>query len=351
VVKRAIGILIIIGWIACVEQIDFNAPEQVGVLVVDGQLSTIEGSNTIRLTRTDVLGKRVFPPEDGAIITVFDGEGRSESYLPMGEGRYQLMGETVEVAVGGSYHVKIQTSDGQKYQSIPETILPVPPVDSLHFELSIEEVLVDETRFLERGFFNLFVHTTMPLEEDRPLLKWDVENVFLLSEIVCSPLHAPKSCYVTRPINQNNVFVLDGATLESASSFSEQLVKQDIDFTFGLAASFYVSQKSLSEAAFRYWDNVDQIVNNVGSIFDAPPAAIPGNIICTSDPDQEVLGYFACVDEVRALQFVTRGDLPEDFIELPLCGLPGLPPPNFDRACCNCLQFENSSTLRPLYWP
>ncbi len=344
-------IFLVLAAISCVEQIDFEAKDEIGILVVDGVFSTQADTHTIALSRTDILGKRVFNPESAATINIFNQSGAQATYTPVEDGVYLLPAEEMPAEIGGSYFIEIITADGRSYRSSPETITQVPIISSLTFEVSIEQVLVDEIRLLEKRFFSLFLSTTFPGDLDNLFLKWDVEHVFSVPEITCSPLSAPKTCYIYRPININEVQILESNILEPESTYSRRVVHQEIDHAFGVAASFRVSQTSLTRGAHEYWDNVNQISNNVGSIFDAPPAAIPGNITSLDDPGEQVLGYFSAVDESTKLIFVRRGDLPESFIELPLCGLPGLPPSPRDPACCNCLRLDHSSLRRPPYWP
>lgn len=348
--RKVLIILALFGLFNCVEQISFEAEAEVGVLVVDGSFSTGLDSSEVLLLRTDILGKRVFPPETGASITIFDNQGKSENYEEITAGLYRLPGRTVWAQPGGTYYLEIQLANGKRYQSKPETIFTGPAMESLSFNVTIEDIVVDEIREVERTFFNLFVNGTVIGRPDETFLRWDVEHVYAVGEIVCHPLHIIKTCYITPPINPNALFLLDGSGLSPGASYSEQVVKQNVDYAFGQAASFYVSQRALTKEAFQYWQDVDQIVNNVGNIFDAPPAAIPGNIFSVDDPTEQVLGYFSAFDEQKKLAFIRPSDLGE-FRELPFCGLPGLEPEPLPDPCCNCLRLEFSSTLRPSYWP
>lgn len=344
-------ILLTFCFLSCVEEIVFNSDGLTGTLVIDCTLSTGSETQLVQIFRTSRVGQRVFIPVEGATAVLFDQEGQSETAVYIGNGHYRFEEKKVPVKVGGSYYIEIETSPGRKYVSDIETILPVPEIDSLSFSFSIERIVERETRILERSFFNLFVHTTLPENASNTFLKWDVEHIFLVSEIQCSPLQLLKSCYVNRPINRNQVYLQEGGTLTGGAAYSEQVAHQELDFAFGEAASFYVSQKSLSPFAAKYWSHVEQVVNNTGTIFDIPPTAITSNLRSLSDPEEQVLGLFSAVDESNKLVIITRGDLGTRFSRLPLCGLPGLPPFNIDtRACCDCSTIEGTVS-RPAYWP
>ena len=334
----------------CVEPISFEADDEVGILVVDGILPANGDTSTIRLLRTDILGKRVFPEVRGATISIRDDIGQYEIYEEIESGHFVLPGKFVTPEVGRIYQLEIILADGTTYHSRPEKIPVAPEIDSLTFNVSIEQQIVDETRELERRFFNLFAQGRISLAPEQTFLRWDVEHVFAVSEITCGPLHTPKTCYVKPPINPNLLFLLDGSKLNEGAIFKEQLTRQPMDFAFGQTASFYVSQKAINRAAFQYWNNVDKIVNDIGTIFDAPPAGIPGNMFNVADPGELVLGYFTVYDERKKLALIRAADLGE-YAELPFCGIAGFPPDPLPDACCSCTSFEHSSTIRPSYWP
>ena len=49
---------------------------------------------------------------------------------------------------------------------------------------------------------------------------------------------------------------------------------------------------SVSKEAYTYWKRLEDQRKLSGGIFDKVPAQITGNLKCTSDPSQEVLGFF-----------------------------------------------------------
>jgi hypothetical protein len=57
--------------------------------------------------------------------------------------------------------------------------------------------------------------------------------------------------------------------------------------------SILVNQYSLNEDEYFYWEKLQSITENVGSLYDITPAEIPSNIFCIEDPNETVLGYFS----------------------------------------------------------
>jgi len=57
--------------------------------------------------------------------------------------------------------------------------------------------------------------------------------------------------------------------------------------------SILVNQYSLNEDEYHYWEKLQNVTQNVGSLYDIIPANVPSNIMCIQDPAQKVLGYFS----------------------------------------------------------
>ena len=57
--------------------------------------------------------------------------------------------------------------------------------------------------------------------------------------------------------------------------------------------SILVDQYSLNEDEFGYWEKMQNISQNVGGLYDVTPGAVPSNIFCVEDPNEEALGYFS----------------------------------------------------------
>jgi len=54
-----------------------------------------------------------------------------------------------------------------------------------------------------------------------------------------------------------------------------------------------VNQYSLNEDEYIYWEKLQNISEEVGSLYDITPSSISGNIFCIEDPAEQVLGYFS----------------------------------------------------------
>jgi hypothetical protein len=73
--------------------------------------------------------------------------------------------------------------------------------------------------------------------------------------------------------------------------------------------SILVKQYSISPQEYNFWENMRQVSESAGGIYDTQPYAVVNNIHNVDDPSERVLGYFT-VSALREKRiFITPGDL------------------------------------------
>jgi hypothetical protein len=333
---------------SCVEPIDFDTGPPPELLVVDGRITTNTGPHPLYLSKLVPYGKQYRIPVTGASVTLFENTGRRFEYQPSTTepGRYELNG--VQGQVGRSYYIEIRLPGERTYRSEPETMQPVPMADSLSFSLAYEELQPGTA--LKKWFFSAAVHVTLEPQEVGPYLRWEVETVHSFLEERVHPLQVLKTCYITEPLEPQQIRLFDGSGVRGRQPINVRVGRKRVSWVFNWRHYFNVYQSSLSERAYRYWSDVNKVSNQVGDIFDSPPAAIRGNLYNVADAEEQVLGFFgaSAIDTVR--RFSVRADFPEEVRSymIPLCRWRSSGPP--PRACFNCLLFPNSSYDRPDYF-
>jgi hypothetical protein len=74
--------------------------------------------------------------------------------------------------------------------------------------------------------------------------------------------------------------------------------------------SINVKQYGLSQEAFAFYSKMKKNSESLGSIFDAQPSELQGNIFCTTDPDEEVIGFVAPCSVEQKRIFIRVAELP-----------------------------------------
>jgi len=176
-----------------------------------------------------------------------------------------------------------------------------------------------------------------------------LETIWTLLEIQCAPLHIPKNCYMPKDLITNDIHLLSTENKAPNSPHEEWLARELLTKDYNYQHSFRVFQTALSQPAYQYWEKIDQVVNQVGGIFDAPPASLQGNVFNANESSERVLGFFEAVAVDTASIFVVKATL--DGLNRPItryCSNAF----RFDRPdeCCQCLLLDNSSILKPDFW-
>lgn len=333
---------------SCVEPVEFDDDSPQGFLVVDGSVVANAAKHTVKLGRGGPLGKRVFERVSGARLTLIQGNEERAGFIEVGEGEYELSAEEIPGVVGESYHLEIELLNGKKYRTDPEIIPQAVVIDSISFDVLIEDFVNDLGNVINRKIVKIFVNTTLPDFNDGPYLRWRLKDVYRVQERLCGPM--PQTCYIRPPDFTPPIKLVNGDNFNPDLPIREELAWRNINYAFGERYSFSVTQVSQTESALDYWTKVDQIVSLDGSIFDIAPAPIRGNVFNVDDPEEMVLGYFSSIATDTSHLFMTRFDVASVETVSPFCGIPGFPLGYFPLECCNCLELKYSSYDRPDFW-
>jgi hypothetical protein len=100
------------------------------------------------------------------------------------------------------------------------------------------------------------------------------------------------TCWITENTKRVNV--------KNASSIQEASVNRH-PLTYITSAtdrlkvrySILVTQHSLSEEEYTYWEKVSNFIERTGGLYDIIPSSVPNNIHSIGNPNEKVLGYFS----------------------------------------------------------
>ncbi|MFN7117237.1 MAG: DUF4249 domain-containing protein [Saprospiraceae bacterium] len=320
----------------CVDPINFDRRQKDDILVVDGSVALEDSTHTLSLTRTAAVGRSArFPPESGAQVLLLEDERIVGQYVEVESGVYQLA--NFKPQLGKLYHIDIQLQSGERYTSVPERVPQPVALDSAYFTYTGGRTMT------------IYARTTIPTQGEVPYLRWRLQQVYQMTDQYCGGLDQVTTCYyeANRSTDNQLVPLLDGGELEGGSVVSTAVVEVPIvDSIFGEITYFTVFQESLTPSIFEYWQKVNTLITQTGSLFDVPPGQIRGNIYNIADPEAPVLGIFYATS--HDLTYVKA--VASDFGELqlrPFCGVPGIFPNPFPYPqCCNC----RFGIQRPEYW-
>ena len=330
----------------CLSPIDIPTDNFEGGLVVSGQVSTLADQNYVQIGRT-AGADRLPHPVVGAIVQLVDDLGNVYLYEEdeFSEGNYLLNGFTGTPGI--SYHISVVTPEGETYESAPEKMPDSVGELTSSYDFQDEEVTDLEGTVTTQPFLKLFVNATMP-ETGSRFVKWNVEEVFLLTPTdFPDPFsYVPPSCFVAQNADPQRITLFNGDEVKIESIENLLVASRIIDWTFLERHYFTVYQSSLTAEAYEYWRKVDILANQVGSIFDTPPAEITGNLRNIDDPSEKVFGYFQACNQTFTRRFILKFDLPFE-LTLTHCVFDNRDFQKYPQRCLDCLSVRNSSHRRP----
>ncbi len=352
--KNSFKFLLFIFLSSCLSPIDFPVEIKGGILVVTGQLSTISDQNIVQLGRTADTEQLPFPIP-GAFIQLFDDAGNIYQYEEdlQEEGNYYI--KNIVGEVGRTYHIQISLPDGSAYKSLPEKLPGPAAMESVYYEIERKKITDGEGAVVDQDFFEIFAKNISIASEKKTYLKWGVEEAFLLSPTDFPDImgRIPPPCFIVQNADPQRIVLFKGDDVSTTSINSILVGSRLIDWSFLERHYFTIYQSSITKEAYEYWRKVNIVANQVGTIFDTPPATISGNIVREGNSDEKVLGYFQAINQTYSRFFVLPSDLPFP-LTVSTCDYDGtlaefgIPDPSdYPARCIDCLILPNSSYTRP----
>ena len=353
----SLGITLLI-FNSCVDQIEFPLNLGDERLIVSGQLNDLDEPQYVYLSETTSKDREPLftngfftindlpRPVIGAGVRLISDKGQSWNYQEVEQGKYELRSFS-GVELGVAYHIEINAAN-RSYRSKPEVMPIVIGEDEISY--SFDRGIFQGSP--ETAFISIQTQVTLPEQTGGYYLRWDVDEVYYWNlTFFPNPFNKPPpDCYVFGFADPERITLLNGDLLNRPGGQSSQIVAERvIDQSFLSRHYFNVRQLSTTKEAFEYRQKIRELVNNTGSVFDAPPAPVKGNIENELDPNEVVLGYFEVVKAKVTRIYTTRADVPF-FIEEVCTYAPDRPINDYPSTCLSCAQFPNSTGITPDWW-
>jgi hypothetical protein len=273
-------------------------------LVVDGFINLGPNSiTTFNLNRTRNPGDSMVAgiPELNAQISVIGSGGNSYPLVDrIRNGIYTSVPLALDVTQ--QYHIAIATADGLQFSSDPVPCELTPPIDSVFwrqpFNLTINigtHDPADNTHYYRFDYNETWEHDSQ-LEAI-----YGVANGMMYAVDSVTQKHR---CWTTD--TSANILLTSSAGLDRDVIDSFTLVTiPNGDPRITKVYSIIVRQYALTEDAYNYWQLIQKATQNVGTLFDLQPTQLIGNIHCTTNPTEPVIGYIsACTAQQQRIGIV-----------------------------------------------
>lgn len=292
-----------------------------GYLVVDGFLNNSTDTTFIRLSRTAKLEADLIStndPEKNAQLSVDDEGGNSVySFQPyQTEGEYFVPGMSLNI--NKKYTLKIKTADGRQYVSDNIPAILTPPIDSINWIKDDNGVTIyanthdlsNNTRYYRWEFTDTYEYSAadysgLIYRNDSLLLRSGADQIFY--------------CWRTR--NSSALLLSSSEKLSQDIVYEFPLKQIPLNSVeLGIKYSMMAREYAITKEAYLYMQNLKKNTEEIGSLFDAQPSQIAGNVHCMTNPDEPVLGFITAAN-VQSKRIFIKNDEVLPWSYRPPCGI------------------------------
>jgi hypothetical protein len=317
--KQFFYCLLVIALAGCKEKYDlpFATPDT-GYLVVEGVINKGPGLTLIELSRTNKLTDANKKYERGAMVQV---EGDDNSLFTLAETGVGGYTASLNLLNDKKYRLRIKTLSGKEYLSDFVEVKITPPVDSISWQR-------------ESNGVQLNINTHDPQNNTR-YYQWDYQETWEFHSAYRSVLkyvttQGPFGTLVAdiaykdpithrydstiwkcwRSSASNQLFIGSSAKLLQDLIFKPFLFIPEGDRKISVLYSVNLRQYALTKPGYEFLEKMKKNTEETGSIFDAQPSQLQGNIHCVTDENEPVVGYInVCSVEEKRL-FIESDDVP-----------------------------------------
>lgn len=362
----------------CVQQYvsPYKSPNT-GYLVVEGYISG-NGTTQYNLSRTIPLpGDSTIPVVTGAQLQVEGNDGSVYPLSEVGGGAYSA--GALPLTTAGRYRLRITIPGGEIYLSEFVPYKPTPPIDSVDWIQGADGV-------------DIYVNTHDPANSTR-YYQWTFDQTYEYhsAEYSAYVYDTAANTVLVRPQSQQ-IFTcwrdIPPTTIVVGTSTK---LAQDVIYQFPLVNippnsqqlsveySILVTQYALSDSGYDYLSQMATSTQALGSLFDAQPYELTGNIHSLSNPAEPVVGYVQAgtvqqervyINNQQLLDWFYAGECPmKDYVVPPdpdstlfYFGSAGYIPLSYkyppypfgwvsNQAGCVDCRLQGGTTVKPAFWP
>jgi len=301
-------IILIICFAGCKKPYDPPAISNSGsYLVVEGVIKNGPDSTIFKLSRTVNLNSQITAnPVLGAVLTIESDQNSTYPLTEIGKGNYTVVGLALDNT--HKYRLRIKTGDSE-YLSDFVPVVNAPPVDTVSYDIKADGLQINVS--------------THDLASNSRYYRWDFQETWIFHSFYQSGYVSNGDTVIERNFATNEIYQCwgnDASTvivLGSSAKLTQNVISNN-PTTFipktseklGSKYSILVRQYALTPDAYTFWQNLKTNTEQLGSIFDAEPSQLNGNIHSTTNPAEAVIGYLSAGAVTSKRIFISNQQLP-----------------------------------------
>ena len=315
-------------------------------LVVDASIVDTDEEQIIKISYSSTDEYPKFEGVGNCNVLIMDEAG-NQFYASSDQsniGYYKITFPDGFLTIGKKFQLLITTPDNNTYKSRFEELLPSPPIDSVYFSVEHHETSQIGNKIDGLQFYIDFEGTSYFGKYYRWVIEetyeyhstWPIKDYLDVDGFHRPPIDFSKFiCYKTE--NNNAIFLLStNGLIENRYKKAKMHFVDDRSQRLMFNYSILIKQRSLSQQAYLYWENVKKNNQETAGLFTKQPAMPKGNIFNETDSTEVVLGYFTLSSETT--KRIVIEDVPELLFN--------------HYHFCTAIPFDGPLPLdpRPMYW-
>jgi hypothetical protein len=261
-------------------------------------------------------------------MVLVEGKDNTTRQLIMdGDGIYKSPG--LNLVLKNEYRLRIITANGKEYLSDYVVAKNTPPIDSLGFIQDDKGVKIHVSAHDDSGATRYYYW-----DYDET---WEIRTYYFSSYKYLNGQVVPRlpGDYVNvcwKYGSSGNISIGSSASLQSDNIFRATVAFfGNGDEKLDVRYSILLRQYALDKQGYQFYEMMKKNTESLGTIFDAQPLELKGNIRSTSDPNELVIGYVSAA-VVEQKRFFISG--------VQLNGW------NFYQECLSVMVRNNSDSIR-----
>jgi hypothetical protein len=291
----------------------YNPPAVTGnerFLVVEGVINSGPDSTTIKLSRTvNISSNTAGNPVLHAIVVVISDQNVVFPLTETTNGNYVSAGLNLDNT--RTYRLSIKTPDNKQYQSDFVPVSITPPIDSVGFNIVKDPIPGVQIYANAHDATNSVKYYRWDYSE-----AWEFHSRFYSYYISNGATLALRTAAQNVYTCYTNDFSSDIVIGSSAKLSKNEIYQGPIAFIPSTSEkieseySILLHQYALTAEGYNFWINLKKNTEQLGSIFDAQPTQLTGNIHCITNLSEPVIGYLSVSTVQSKRIFIPSSQLP-----------------------------------------
>ncbi|WP_244160745.1 DUF4249 domain-containing protein [Flavobacterium defluvii] len=299
-------------------------------IVVEATLTNELKNQQIKITKTSRFEDKNIQVEKNAEVIVKDNQ--NNSYLFQENSGVYVSQTAFQILPDRQYTLEIKTKDGKVYQSSPEVLPTVSPIQSIVPSVTTNK---DNQTGVQINVNSYDPNRTskyyrFEYEESYKIIapRWSLSKLEVTGpqsvQLVPNSSNT-RTCYAVK--NSTDIILLNTNDLgEDRVNYPIRFIEED-NYIIGHRYSILVRQYVENLAAYNFHKTMRDIASSASILSPKQPGVLSGNIKCISDSNTKVIGFFEVSSVSEQRIFFNYTDL-----------FPGRPSPYFNT--CDDIPFR-----------